>query len=266
MSCHSDTNRGKRRERPSEASGFTLIELLVVVSIIALLAAILFPVFGRVRENARRASCQSNEKQIWLGFTQYTQDYDARYPSIYASYTSPAAPTWRNLIFPYLKNVQMFRCPSGRTLYSSGETTPDGQIIPASYTGNGGAANYSLGGTCVLSTSDGAYGPVHSEMQIPLPAETIVIGEGNGASQYYWNCGTACFNNAGSPANNYMWSAHFQMANYIFLDGHVKAYLPMQTIASRNMWTIEDDGPPANTTDLYKDLQVAEIYFDNGGH
>src|SRR5690349_12144108 len=62
------------------ARGFTLIELLVVIAIIALLAAILFPVFARARENARRASCQSNLKQIGLGFHQYTQDYDDRLP------------------------------------------------------------------------------------------------------------------------------------------------------------------------------------------
>src|SRR5471032_187855 len=60
--------------------GFTLIELLVVIAIIAILAAILFPVFARARENARRASCQSNLKQIGLGFQQYSQDYDERFP------------------------------------------------------------------------------------------------------------------------------------------------------------------------------------------
>jgi prepilin-type N-terminal cleavage/methylation domain-containing protein len=62
--------------------GFTLIELLVVIAIIAILAAILFPVFARARENARRASCSSNMKQIGLGFLQYTQDYDERMPSV----------------------------------------------------------------------------------------------------------------------------------------------------------------------------------------
>src|SRR5437868_1670323 len=65
-----------------QAKGFTLIELLVVIAIIALLAAILFPVFSRVRENARRSSCLSNLKQIMLGAIQYTQDYDERYPPL----------------------------------------------------------------------------------------------------------------------------------------------------------------------------------------
>ena len=68
--------------RARSEKGFTLIELLVVIAIIAILAAILFPVFARARENARRASCQSNLKQIGLGILQYTQDYGRRFPPL----------------------------------------------------------------------------------------------------------------------------------------------------------------------------------------
>jgi prepilin-type N-terminal cleavage/methylation domain-containing protein len=64
-----------------DRKGFTLIELLIVIEIIAILAAVLFPVFGRARENARRSSCQSNLKQIGMGLLQYTQDYDESYPA-----------------------------------------------------------------------------------------------------------------------------------------------------------------------------------------
>src|SRR5438093_9492423 len=87
MKHHSDKHR-------SDRSGFTLIELLVVIAIIAILAAILFPVFGRARENARRSSCQSNLKQLSLGMLQYTQDYDERFPSSSATGLQPGKAGW----------------------------------------------------------------------------------------------------------------------------------------------------------------------------
>ncbi len=95
---------------------FTLIELLVVIAIIAILAAILFPVFARARENARRSSCQSNMKQIGLGIEQYKQDYDGTYPMayFYRVGTSGAGGYnhWSGSIQPYMKSLQIFVCPS----------------------------------------------------------------------------------------------------------------------------------------------------------
>ena len=92
--------------------GFTLIELLVVIAIIAILAAILFPAFARARENARRASCQSNLKQIALGVEQYKQDYDSLYP---ASITAISGVPSASPLQPYLKSTQIFSCPSDST-------------------------------------------------------------------------------------------------------------------------------------------------------
>src|SRR5690606_29628861 len=114
-----------------KSNGFTLIELLVVIAIISILAAILFPVFARARENARRASCMSNLKQIGLGMMMYTQDYDGKYfaryyysgsstpgssgGSLVSEVRPPATSSSTNdywLLYSYIKNRQLFQCPS----------------------------------------------------------------------------------------------------------------------------------------------------------
>jgi prepilin-type N-terminal cleavage/methylation domain-containing protein/prepilin-type processing-associated H-X9-DG protein len=95
--------------------GFTLIELLFVIAILAILAAILFPVFARAREKARTASCQSNLKQIGLAWHMYAQDYDeVTCPARTNVDTFPGGRMiWMSLIYPYVKNRQAFVCPSG---------------------------------------------------------------------------------------------------------------------------------------------------------
>src|SRR5687768_15979194 len=102
--------------------GFTLIELLVVIAIIAILAAILFPGFARARENARRASCQSNLKNLSLAWIQYTQDYDNKFMPISVAdgpstpipwnYNTSGIIVWDKLIQPYVKSTQILSCPS----------------------------------------------------------------------------------------------------------------------------------------------------------
>ncbi len=103
----------KTHHSTRKVKGFTLIELLVVIAIIAILAAILFPVFARARENARRASCSSNLKQIGLGILQYSQDYDEQWvPKDFWWNGSGQVPSWRQNVQPYVKSTQLFSCPS----------------------------------------------------------------------------------------------------------------------------------------------------------
>lgn len=105
--------------------GFTLIELLVVIAIIAILAAILFPVFAKAREKARQTSCLSNLKQIGTSVMMYAQDYDETYPQDLTTSAPDQYPgTWPNRVMPYVKNVQLFKCPSdGRVPYPDFGTT-----------------------------------------------------------------------------------------------------------------------------------------------
>jgi prepilin-type N-terminal cleavage/methylation domain-containing protein/prepilin-type processing-associated H-X9-DG protein len=104
--------------------GFTLIELLVVIAIIAILAAILFPVFAQAREAARKASCQSNLKQISLALSMYTQDYDEMLAS--ANINPVGLPdgrafTWDWVVQPYVKNSGIFKCPSSSAVANPGD-------------------------------------------------------------------------------------------------------------------------------------------------
>ena len=114
--------------------GFTLIELLVVIAIIAILAAILFPVFAKAREKARQASCLSNCKQFAVAIMAYAQDYDERFfTSVYADcLTTPAGPFWASCVYPYVKNYQIYICPTGGGRGSTSALTYNKWTFPVS--------------------------------------------------------------------------------------------------------------------------------------
>lgn len=190
--------------------GFTLIELLVVIAIIAILAAILFPVFARARENARRASCQSNLKQIGLGFKQYVQDYDERYPQLG---TGGSVESWGIALQPYLKSEQIYQCPS--------ETT--GPAAGADLATRGATTNF----------TDYFYNSAMAgvnESQLTQIAQTIMNGEGtSGNSASASNGGTTAGPTVTMEANGALTlgstgsaQRHLEGANYGFADGHVK--------------------------------------------
>jgi len=210
--------------------GFTLIELLVVIAIIAILAAILFPVFARARENARRASCQSNLKQIALGVFQYTQDYDEKYPKVIVnggagsppdgSTSSPTNPYgWADALQPYLKSTQIFQCPS--------ET---GAPVAAS----SGAFSGQIDPTAIQYTDYWFNSQMSSVSQASIDSVSLTVmnGDGTGDRSYYWYDG--CNANGGatySPCDTTIsyvqglgsaHGRHLDGGNVAFADGHVK--------------------------------------------
>jgi prepilin-type N-terminal cleavage/methylation domain-containing protein/prepilin-type processing-associated H-X9-DG protein len=215
-------------------NGFTLIELLVVIAIIAILAAILFPVFARARENARRSSCQSNLKQIGLGFHQYIQDYDHRLPPIGTGAPTNiggAAGSWAQRIYPYIKNNQVYACPSNpssRSTRDSAIPSLDFPDIPFGY-----AANWHY-----LSNRDDR---TNLETIIEKPAQKIMVGE-----LLTTEVGIAAFDyNSTNGFPNTGFSNHLGTMNLLFGDGHVKALKPTATVTPFNMWGAFTDNTAA---------------------
>ncbi|MGD9519210.1 MAG: DUF1559 domain-containing protein [Armatimonadota bacterium] len=224
--------------------GFTLIELLVVIAIIAILAAILFPVFARAREKARQASCQSNCKQIGLAFAMYAQDYDEMHPSAWYVYNNSNGWIWVDCLYPYVKNVQLFTCPSYVSYSARLRTTPNAfgmYNFDRDHLGYGCNTNYYGGNDGAGHTCSHPMGRPLS--QIVLPAETVLFTDWTGvyeaAASYTINSGYT----TGNP-NVYR---HNEQCQVGFCDGHVKS-MNMGSLCQQNattgvyrLFTIQDD-------------------------
>ena len=241
----------------SPSQGFTLIELLVVIAIIAILAAILFPVFQKVRENARRATCQSNLKQVSTAMIQYTQDYDETYPIAVTRTAAPenawlynyslAVPSdwrpesrttypmrdsyWAMSLQQYIKSFAVYNCPSTSEYKYAGlpYATPQKQWADMAVAMNGNlgalklAAIHSPAILIMFTESNGAYSLAGQSITFPTP----VCDDATQPCVYAEPSATACATGNGATDNWYSNEAfnanvHNGGGDYAFADGHVK--------------------------------------------
>jgi prepilin-type N-terminal cleavage/methylation domain-containing protein len=241
---------------------FTLIELLVVIAIIAILAAILFPVFAQARERARMTACLSNMRQISTGIMMYAQDYDETLPYIrfHCPGTKPGSHclVWKNVIRPYLKSLDVLGCPSNSYAHTTPGLASDAvpvkqgnnaegweqepeQRMPISYGMNSCAQTW--------IPADQKPGPPTRLAQLVRPTETFMVGENQALPysdilmQWLYQPGTRCF-------GLFVHSSH--VANFIFYDGHVhsKHWLATLYPVNHNNWELDEPNPDPNNHKL----------------
>jgi prepilin-type N-terminal cleavage/methylation domain-containing protein/prepilin-type processing-associated H-X9-DG protein len=235
--------------------GFTLIELLVVIAIIAILAAILFPVFAKAREKARQISCLSNEKQIALAFTQYTQDYDETLPP-----RDDQVGSVFFLLNTYIKSKGVWKCPSNPVANTKTHKYPQDDAAdatdqyPVSY-----AANENRG-----NLAGGPFGdtlPTYTLAALVSPSQLIAFCESTATYEdmRVTAGNSCCFNSPNSTTNDAgnLFAGHTGFSNFVFCDGHAKSMRPTQTMNEcdpagctpkrTNMWT--NDNSPFRDSD-----------------
>lgn len=226
--------------------GFTLIELLVVIAIIAILAAILFPVFAQAREKARASSCLSNVKQIMTGVKMYAQDYDEQSME-YLWYQLPNGnwPGWMEMVHPYIKNTDIFICPSAPRAvsdYTTGCTAAPSKVTstyvwpgwfpydyyrwgaPPGITGVVMFSGFPVGRGTLCSTARPWSACLGSEY-VSSPAETTFLMDGYFISYYPSGglaFGSSCTTGFSFDWNNKKIHRHTDGMNIAYADGHAK--------------------------------------------
>ncbi|BCM93755.1 hypothetical protein IAD21_05646 [Abditibacteriota bacterium] len=215
------------RTKTNNHAAFTLIELLVVIAIIAILAAILFPVFARARENARKASCMSNLKQIGLAFMQYTQDYDEYYPLTFHRTGADAnnyqynnnETGWAWDIQPYVKSTQIFKCPSDTVP----GTWPSGPLVQQATVG---ASHYAYNRNVGFKDAIANNQVSVQQAALGYVSNTVLLfhfpSVGTGGSTTGACIGTPAVRASMNSGTTGRALLHMEGNNYAFADGHVK--------------------------------------------